>query len=221
VAAALFDVDPQSVEFADAQFTAPASGQQVSLADIALHVSKDGLPGAPSTKTLHAHAEVTTRVPAYPTGAAVCELEIDPDTGMVELVNYTSVDDVGQPINPLIVEGQVHGGLAQGIGQALSEGFYMDRETGQVLTGSYMDYGMPRAGVIPPLNVELTEDPTHGNPLRVKGGGESGITPATATIFNALADALREYGNDELAMPATPKVVWEYIHRAQGGAHVN
>ncbi|MFP3550551.1 xanthine dehydrogenase family protein molybdopterin-binding subunit [Paraburkholderia sp. SIMBA_049] len=221
VAAALFGVDASAVEYADTSFTASASGKRISLAEVAHQVSKDGVPGDPSMKKLYAHAEVNTRVPAHPTGAAICELEVDPDTGMVELVNYTSVDDVGQPINPLIVEGQVHGGLAQGIGQALSEGFYVDRETGQVLTGSYMDYGMPRAGVIPPLNVELTEDPTHGNPLRVKGGGESGITPATATIFNALADALREYGNDELAMPATPKVVWEYIHRAQGGAHVN
>ncbi|BCF93080.1 xanthine dehydrogenase family protein molybdopterin-binding subunit [Paraburkholderia sp. PGU16] len=221
VAAALFGVDASDVEFANASFTASASGKRISLAEVARQVSKDGVPGDPSMKKLYAHAEVNTRVPAHPTGAAICELEVDPDTGMVELVNYTSVDDVGQPINPLIVEGQVHGGLAQGIGQALSEGFYVDRDTGQVLTGSYMDYGMPRAGVIPPLNVELTEDPTHGNPLRVKGGGESGITPATATIFNALADALREYGNDELAMPATPKVVWEYIHRAQGGAHVN
>ncbi len=221
VAAALFGVAVSEVEFADASFTASAAGKRISLAEVARQVSQDGVPGDPSMKKLYAHAEVNTRVPAHPTGAAVCELEVDPDTGMVELVNYTSVDDVGQPINPLIVEGQVHGGLAQGIGQALSEGFYVDRETGQVLTGSYMDYGMPRAGVIPPLNVELTEDPTHGNPLRVKGGGESGITPATATIFNALADALREYGNDELAMPATPKVVWEYVHRAQGGAHVN
>ncbi|SKD03211.1 CO or xanthine dehydrogenase, Mo-binding subunit [Burkholderia sp. YR290] len=221
VAAALFGGDASGIEYADASFTASASGKRISLAEVAHQVSKDGVPGDPSMKKLYAHAEVNTRVPAHPTGAAICELEVDPDTGMVELVNYTSVDDVGQPINPLIVEGQVHGGLAQGIGQALSEGFYVDRETGQVLTGSYMDYGMPRAGVIPPLNVELTEDPTHGNPLRVKGGGESGITPATATIFNALADALREYGNDELAMPATPKVVWEYIHRAQGGAHVN
>ncbi|MEM5341213.1 xanthine dehydrogenase family protein molybdopterin-binding subunit [Paraburkholderia azotifigens] len=221
VAGALLGVDAAQIEFADACFTARADGRKLSLAEVAHHVSKDGQPGDPSMKKLYAHAEVNTRVPAHPTGAAICELEVDPDTGIVELVNYTSVDDVGQPINPLIVEGQVHGGLAQGIGQALSEGFYVDRESGQVLTGSYMDYGMPRAGVIPTLNLELTEDPTHGNPLRVKGGGESGITPATATIFNALADALREYGDDELAMPATPKVVWEYIHRAQGGAHVN
>jgi carbon-monoxide dehydrogenase large subunit len=216
VAAALFDVSPERVTFADGGFADPASDRRIDLFEVAARIASDGVPGDPAQRNLSAHAEVNTRVPAHPTGAAVCELEVDPDTGVVKLVNYTSVDDVGQPINPLIVEGQVHGGLAQGIGQALSETCYLDRETGQVLTGSYMDYGMPRAGAIPPLRVELTEDPTHGNPLRVKGGGESGITPATATIFNALADALKEFGNEELAMPATPKVVWEYIHRRAG-----
>jgi aerobic carbon-monoxide dehydrogenase large subunit len=213
VAAELLDVSHERVSFANGIFADPAAAREIGLFDIAAHVARSGMPGDTSTRKLHAEAEVSTRVPAHPTGAAVCELEVDPDTGVVVLVNYTSVDDVGQPINPLIVEGQVHGGLAQGIGQALSETCYLDRETGQVLTGSYMDYGMPRAGVIPPLNLELTEDPTHGNPLRVKGGGESGITPATATIFNALADALKEFGSEELAMPATAKVVWEYIHR--------
>jgi carbon-monoxide dehydrogenase large subunit len=213
VAAALFDVSPERVTFADGVFADPASDRRIGLFDVAARIASDGVPGNPAQRKLYAEAEVNTRVPAHPTGSAICELEVDPDTGIVKLVNYTSVDDVGQPINPLIVEGQVHGGLAQGIGQALSETCYLDRDTGQVLTGSYMDYGMPRAGAIPPLRVELTEDPTLGNPLRVKGGGESGITPATATIFNALADALREFGNDELAMPATPKVVWEFIHR--------
>jgi carbon-monoxide dehydrogenase large subunit len=213
VAATLFDIAAEKVEFADGHFIDPASSRRTSLFEIARRIASDGLPGEPAQKKLYAEAEVNTRVPAHPTGSAICELEVDPDTGIVTLVNYTSVDDVGQPINPLIVEGQVHGGLAQGIGQALTETCYVDRETGQVLTGSYMDYGMPRAGVVPPLRVELTEDPTHGNPLRVKGGGESGITPATATIFNALADALKEIGNEELEMPATPKVVWEYIHR--------
>jgi carbon-monoxide dehydrogenase large subunit len=213
VAGALFGLAPEHVTFADGVFAGPAATQRIGLFEVAARIASDGLPGDAATRKLYAEAEVDTRVPAHPTGSAVCELEVDPDTGIVQLVNYTSVDDVGQPINPLIVEGQVHGGLAQGIGQALSETCYVDRETGQVLTGSFMDYGMPRAGVIPTLNLELTEDPTHGNPLRVKGGGESGITPATATIFNALADALKEFGTDELAMPATPKVVWEYIHR--------
>lgn len=213
VAAKRLGTSPEPLAFANGTFSDTASSRSIGLFDIAAHIAREGLPGDATTRRLYAEAEVNGRVPAHPTGAAVCELEVDPGTGVVTLVNYTSVDDVGQPINPLIVEGQVHGGLAQGIGQALSETCYVDRETGQVLTGSYMDYGMPRAGVIPTLNLELTEDPTHGNPLRVKGGGESGITPATATIFNALADALRAFGTDELAMPATPKVVWEYIHR--------
>ncbi|MBW0447034.1 xanthine dehydrogenase family protein molybdopterin-binding subunit [bacterium M00.F.Ca.ET.228.01.1.1] len=213
VAAAQFGVSPEQVTFENGLFRDTAASRELGLFEVAAQVARDGLPDEPATRKLYAEAEVNARVPAHPTGAAVCELEVDPDTGVVTLVNYTSVDDVGQPINPLIVEGQVHGGLAQGIGQALSETCYVDRETGQVLTGSYMDYGMPRVGVIPTLNLELTEDPTKGNPLRVKGGGESGITPATATIFNALADALKAFGTDELAMPATPKVVWEYIHR--------
>jgi len=171
VAAGLFGIAPEQVAFAEGHFNGPSSDQRTSLFEIARSIASDGLPDAPATKKLYADAEVNMRVPAHPTGSAVCELEVDPDTGIVTLVNYTSVDDVGQPINPLIVEGQVHGGLAQGIGQALSETCYVDRETGQVLTGSYMDYGMPRAGVVPPLRVELTEDPTHGNPLRVRGGG--------------------------------------------------
>jgi carbon-monoxide dehydrogenase large subunit len=212
-AAALFGIKPTQVAYADGQFSDTVSARCASLFDIARHIEREGLPGEANTKKFYAEAEVSGRVPAHPTGAAVCELEVDPDTGVVTLVNYTSVDDVGQPINPMIVEGQVHGGLAQGIGQALSEGCYLDRETGQVLTGSYMDYGVPRAGAVPPLRIELTEDPTHGNPLRVKGGGESGITPATATIFNALADALKHIGTEEITMPATPKVVWEFIHR--------
>jgi carbon-monoxide dehydrogenase large subunit len=221
IAASLAGCEPEHVDFADGKFVARHSRQATGLFELARLVQSDGLPGEPATRKLYADAEFNGRVPAHPTGAAVCELEVDPDTGSVALLNYTSVDDVGQPINPLIVEGQVHGGLAQGIGQALSEGCYLDRESGQVLTGSYMDYGMPRAGSVPPLRVELTEDPTLGNPLRVKGGGESGITPATATIFNALADALREIGTEELAMPATPKVVWEFIHRKEEHDHVN
>ncbi|MCS6763153.1 MAG: molybdopterin-dependent oxidoreductase [Candidatus Protistobacter heckmanni] len=143
---------------------------------------------------------------AYPTGCAVCEVEVDAGTGVSRILRYTSVDDVGKPINPMIVEGQVHGGLAQGIGQAFSEGYFVERDSGQVLIGSYMDYG------VPPLAVALTEDPTAGNPLGVKGGGESGITPATAVIFNALADALRGLGVDgEPPMPASPGALWDFM----------
>jgi len=229
-----FECDPAALQFADGEFHASggfgASGtRSVTLFELARALKDnaapacaqlDDKPSASSDETsrgLFARAEFTGRIPAHPTGSAVCEIEVDPDTGATTVVNYTSIDDVGQPVNPLIVEGQVHGGLAQGLGQALSETCYVDRETGQLMTGSFMDYGVMRAAGMPPLQLELTEDPTTGNPLRVKGGGESGITPATATVFNALADALDRVNpvhrhDAELEMPATPRVIWEYLH---------
>ncbi len=188
--------------------------RRISLTQIARHVQNQGLPTQPAVRELASEVEFNGRMPAFPTGAAVCEVEIDPDTGVIEVVRYSAVDDVGQAINPLIVEGQVHGGLAQGLGQALTEGYEIDRQSGQVLSGSYMDYGMPHADLMPPLHVELTNDPTHGNPLGVKGGGESGITPATACTFNALAHALADHTSEELPMPATSLAVWSAIHRS-------
>jgi carbon-monoxide dehydrogenase large subunit len=212
---AVIMLDASEVNFADGAYTSQSGGHSVSLFEVARHIRDHGMPHDSAIKVLAATADFTGRIPAHPTGSAVCELEIDPETGVVEIVNYTSVDDVGRPINPLIVDGQVHGGLAQGIGQALSEGYYVDRESGQVLSGSYMDYGVPRADAIPPLRIELTEDPMPGNPLGVKGGGESGITPATAVIFNALADALKNHTLLELPMPATPAVIWKVIQEAE------
>lgn len=156
---------------------------------------------------LSAREEVRARIPAYPGGCAVCEVEVDPDTGEVHVVAYTTVDDVGQAINPLIVHGQTHGGIAQGIGQALAEGVVYG-EDGQLLTGSWMDYGMLRAERLPSFDGELVEEPTSGNALRVKGGGEGGIVPATAAVINALCDAL---GVDDIAMPATPFKVWSVL----------
>ncbi|MBZ2209175.1 xanthine dehydrogenase family protein molybdopterin-binding subunit [Massilia soli] len=203
-AASLLGVAQDALQYADGSYRDAQSGRSASLFDVA------------ASAPLKAVVEIDARIPAHPTGCAVCELEIDPETGDVELTHYTSIDDVGQPINPLILEGQVHGGLAQGIGQAFSEGYHVDRDSGQVMSGSYMDYGVPRAGAVPPLSLEFTEDPTSGNPLRVKGGGESGITPATATIFNALADALRDISSDEIPMPATPAVIWSIIHNREG-----
>ena len=164
---------------------------------------------------LTAAAEFNGRMPAYPTGAAVCELEVDPETGVTSIVRYSSIDDVGQPINPLIVDGQVHGGIAQGVGQALMEDFQVDPATGQVLGGSFMDYGVPRADQLPSFDVAFAEDPTKGNTLRVKGGGESGITPSLAVVFNALMDALSPLGVEHLDMPATPYRVWRAIQDAR------
>lgn len=218
-AADLLKVDAEKLERDGETFIAKSwwRKRKVTLVEIARHIAKHGMPDDRANKALYADAEFNGRMPAFPTGAAVCELEVDIDTGEVKVVQYSAVDDVGRAINPLIVEGQVHGGLAQGLGQALTESYAVDRKTGQVLSGSYMDYGMPHAGLLPPLNVELTNDPTSSNPLGVKGGGESGITPATASTFNALADALRDYTKEEFPMPATPLALWEIIHAKKAG----
>ncbi len=221
VAAKLLECDPANVRFEEGRYVDAASGRTVGLFEVAARIEQDGMPGNADARKYRATAEFNGRIPAHPTGSAICELEVDPETGDVEIVRYTSIDDVGRPINPQIVEGQVHGGLAQGIGQAFFEDYHIDPDTGQVFSGSYMDYGVTRAGSMPArLDVELTEDPTRGNVLGVKGGGESGITPATAAIFNALSDALAsalgERWKEELPMPATPPAIWEAIRRAQG-----
>jgi carbon-monoxide dehydrogenase large subunit len=198
LAAEQLEVAEQDVRYAEGLFTAAGTNRSLGLFQLAAQ------GGA-----LSATADIAQRIPAHPTGCAVCELEVDPDTGAVDIVRYTSVDDVGQPINPLIVDGQVHGGIVQGIGQALHERVVTDRATGQVVSASFMDYGLPRAHSVPRFEVALAEDPTQGNPLRVKGGGEGGITPALAAVMNALCDALREHGVDDIDMPATPARVWE------------
>jgi aerobic carbon-monoxide dehydrogenase large subunit len=153
---------------------------------------------------LHADASFTGRLPAHPTGCAVAEVEIDPDTGKLQVTRYTSVDDVGQPINPMVVHGQVHGGIAQGLGQALSEKVVFD-STGQTMTASFADYAIPHASDLPEFETLLAEDPTGGNPLRIKGAGEAGITPALAAAVNAAADAL---GSQDLHMPLSAERVW-------------
>jgi aerobic carbon-monoxide dehydrogenase large subunit len=191
------------VRFADGLFTSAGTNRSLSLQDLSAQ-----------SGTLSASAEIARRIPVHPTGCAVCELEVDPETGLIDLQRYTSVDDVGRPINPLIVDGQVHGGIVQGIGQALVEGLAADAG-GQVVTGSFMDYGLPRADRVPSFDVELTEDPTSGNPLGIKGGGEGGITPAPAAVINALVHALQDYGVEHIDMPATPERVWAAIHAGQ------
>jgi carbon-monoxide dehydrogenase large subunit len=166
-------------------------------------------------KPLRSEAKFVGRLPAYPTGSAVCEVEIDADTGVVEVVRYSSVDDAGQVINPLVVHGQTHGGIVQGAGQALSEAVAHDPDTGQVLSASFMDYAMLRADQMPNFTVEMVEDPIRNNKLRVKGGGEAGITPALATVMNAIVDALSPYGVKTLDMPATPSRVWSALQEAR------
>ncbi len=212
VAARMLKVPAAEIEFSDGLFVTPKSNRRLTVYDVAQAIDENPVlaPGK-----LHAKATFTGRIPAYPTGCAICEVEIDPDTGAVEVVRYGSIDDAGQAINPMILHGQVHGGIVQGIGQALVEDVAYD-DSGQVLTGSFMDYGMPRARMLPMFDIALAEDPTKGNPLRVKGGGEAGITPALAVVMNAIVDALSAYGIDHIDMPATPQRIWAAIQEAKG-----
>jgi carbon-monoxide dehydrogenase large subunit len=214
VAAKILEVPETDVNFNDGMLQSPKSNRRLTIFDVARAIADNPQLG----QTLHAKATFTGRIPAYPTGCAICEVEIEPDTGAVEIVRYTSIDDAGQAINPLILHGQVHGGIAQGVGQALLEEARYS-ETGQVLTGSFMDYGIPRAKNLPMFDIELAEDPTHGNPLRVKGGGEAGITPALAVTMNAIMDALKDYGIAHIDMPATPHRIWSSIQAAKSMEH--
>jgi len=150
----------------------------------------------------------------YPAGSHICEVEVDPDTGVTEIVNFTAVDDFGNVINPMIVEGQVHGGLAQGIGQALMEGGVYDEESGQLMTGTYMDYCMPRADDLPNFKVGTKSTPCTHNPLGVKGCGEAGAIGAPPAVINAIIDALGPLGVSHIDMPATPQRVWQAIQAA-------
>jgi len=216
VFAALVGVKPEDVAFEDGFFHAPQSNRRLDIFDVARAIDSDTL--APDLrKPLTSEESFMGRIPAYPTGCAVAEVEVDPATGDVTLTRYASVDDAGRAINPLILHGQVHGGIVQGAGQVLIETTAHDAG-GHVLAGSFMDYALPRADMVPSLSVELAEDPTSGNPLRVKGGGEAGITPALAVITNAIVDALSVYGIEHIEMPATPANVWAAIRAAQARA---
>jgi carbon-monoxide dehydrogenase large subunit len=176
-------------------------------ADVFAAAERSGPDGLVSVKDFNG------RIPAHPTGAAVCEVEIDPRTGVTTICRYAQVDDVGQAINPMIVEGQTHGGIAQGLGQALYEGISYDPETGAIYGASFMQYAAPRAHQLPALDVALVEDPTAGNPLRVKGGGEGGVTPSPAAAVNAVCDALRPFGVEHVDQPVTPEKLWNLIGR--------
>ena len=150
----------------------------------------------------------------YPGGAHICEVEIDPDTGEVKIERYTGVDDIGTVINPMIVEGQLHGGIVQGIGQALCETAVYDVETGQLVSGSLMDYSMPRADTSPKMDVSTHSTPCAHTPLGVKGCGEVGTIGAPAAVMNAVVDALSHLGVTHVDMPATPNRIWRVIQNA-------
>jgi carbon-monoxide dehydrogenase large subunit len=211
--AKLLGVPESEIAFSDGLFTTPKSNRRLTIYDVAQAIDEN--PALAGGRPLQSKKTFTGRIPAYPTGCAICEVEIDPETGAISVPRYGSIDDAGQAINPLILHGQVHGGIVQGIGQALLEDVRYD-DNGQVLSGSFMDYGIPRAQLVPSFDIALTEDPTKGNPLRVKGGGEAGITPALAVVMNAIMDALKDHGVEHLDMPATPARIWQAIQQGKG-----
>ncbi|MGH7052257.1 MAG: xanthine dehydrogenase family protein molybdopterin-binding subunit, partial [Stellaceae bacterium] len=161
------------------------------------------------------HATYAPQQATYPNGTHVCEVEIDPETGAVELVNYVVVDDVGTVINPLTLHGQIHGGVAQGIGQILMEQVAYEPGSGQLLTASFMDYAMPRADTIPAMTIKSNPVPTKLNPLGAKGAGEAGTVGALPAVMLAVMDALKPLGVRELDMPATSARIWQAIAATQ------
>ncbi|MBX6342194.1 MAG: molybdopterin-dependent oxidoreductase, partial [Thermomicrobiaceae bacterium] len=151
----------------------------------------------------------------FPFGTHICVVEVNPDTGQVAFRRYVAVDDVGRVINPMIVDGQVHGGITQGLAQAVYETAVYD-EGGQLLSGSLMDYAVPKASMVPMYEVDRTETPTPVNPMGVKGAGETGTIASTPAVVNAVVDALAPFGIDHLDMPLTPQRIWQAIHERKG-----
>ncbi|HXQ52469.1 MAG TPA: xanthine dehydrogenase family protein molybdopterin-binding subunit [Stellaceae bacterium] len=213
IAAILLEAAPADVAFADGRFAAPRSNRSFDVLELAEAAARVTLP-ADLADGVAASADNEMHEPVFPNGAAACEVEIDPETGALALTRYAAVDDVGRCINPLIVHGQTHGAIAQGVGQALLEECAIDPGTGQVLAGSLMDYAMPRAGDLPSFGTEIVEVLSPTNPLGIKAGGEGGTTPALAVVTSAILDALAPLGVRDIPMPATPFTIWRAIKDA-------
>jgi carbon-monoxide dehydrogenase large subunit len=213
IAAWLLEAAAVDIEFSERSFVVRGTDRSVDLFAVAAAALRSDAPEA-LRGPLEAASDETMSTPSFPYGCAVCEVEVDPDTGVVEIVRYTSVDDVGRAINPMIVHGQTHGGIAQGVGQALWELCDYDAETGQMRSATFMDYAMPRADMLPAFTTEISEVPSTSNPLGLRGGGEGGTTPAPAAVVNAVVDALAHLGVEHIEMPVTPARVWEAIRAA-------
>jgi carbon-monoxide dehydrogenase large subunit len=215
IAAHLLEASEADIELADGVFRIAGTDRTLPLADVAAAAWEPRNLPADMEPGLVAGSAYSAKDQNFPNGVHVCELEIDPETGEVELLNYSVVDDVGTVMNPLLLEGQIRGGIAQGIGQLLLEDIRFDAGSGQLVTGSFMDYAMPRAGDIPLMHCETNPVPTRTNPLGVKGAGEAGAVGAMPAVGNALIDALKPLGIRDLPMPATPERLWRAIQIAR------
>jgi carbon-monoxide dehydrogenase large subunit len=215
LAAHLLEAAEADIEFTEGTFAVAGTDRSLSLGDIAKAAFRannlpPGLEGGFYETGTFSPDDFT-----YPNGSHVCEVEIDPDTGHLDIVKYVVVDDVGTVVNPIGLKGQIHGGVAQGLGQALMERVVYDSGSGQMLTGSFMDYAMPRADAVPYMSVTSNPVPTRRNPLGAKGAGEAGTVGALPAIVNAVMDALAPLGVTTFDMPATPDRVWAAIATAR------
>jgi carbon-monoxide dehydrogenase large subunit len=215
IAAHLMEASDADIEFSGGEFTIKGTDKKIPFGQVALtayvphNYPLDKLEPGLNETAFYDPTNFT-----FPAGTYICEVEVDPQTGVVRIDQFTAVDDFGTIINPMIVEGQVHGGLAQGIGQALMENCVYDPESGQLLTGSFMDYAMPRADDLPAFKLATNSTPCTHNPLGTKGCGEAGAIGSPPALVNAVLDALRDMGVQDLDMPASPPRVWEAIQRA-------
>ena len=214
IAAYLLQADPAALTFADGRFTLPEGEHFITLAEIARAAEDTASLPEGMRPGLSASGLNTSDLVTFPNGCQVAEVEIDPDTGHVRLMRYVAVDDYGRLVNPRLTQGQVQGGLVQGIGQAMLEDIIYDRESGQLLSGSLMDYALPRADDVPAIEVILEGTPTAANPLGVKGSGQAGAIAAPQTVMNAIANALALRNAIAPDMPATPEKIWRALQNA-------
>jgi carbon-monoxide dehydrogenase large subunit len=218
IAAHMLEVSEAELTFADGRFTVPGTDHQIALKEAARAAFQPARLPPGVEPGLYETGTFTPAQDTFPNGCHVAEVEIDPDTGRTEVVRYTVVDDVGTVINPKTLKGQIHGGVVQGLGQILMEQVVYDRESGQLLTASFMDYAMPRADDICDMAVASNPVPTRLNPLGAKGAGEAGTVGALPAAMNAVLDALATAGVKEFDMPATPLRVWQAIAKGSGRA---
>jgi carbon-monoxide dehydrogenase large subunit len=214
IAAKMLGLDAGDINFNEGLFSSQKTNRTLTIKEVAkASLEPKNLPDGVEPGLIE-KAIYSGKTASYPNGCHVCELEIDEETGTVEIVNYNVVDDVGTVINPLLLHGQIDGGIAMGVGQILMEDIKFDTE-GQIVTGSFMDYAMPRATDLTAFHVESNPVPTKTNPLGVKGAGEAGCVGAMPAVANALVDALSVLGINHVEMPATPEVLWRAIHEAR------
>jgi aerobic carbon-monoxide dehydrogenase large subunit len=215
IAGVMLEAAAADIEFAHQRFMIKGTDRGIGLFEVAAAALGEGIP-SDLRGPLMGVSDETMSIPSYAYTCAVCEVEVDPETGVVDVVRYTSIDDCGRAVNPMLIHGQSHGGIAQGIGQALWEACVYDPRSGQLLSGSFLDYAMPRADLLPAFDTEISEVPSTTNPLGMRGGSEGGITPGLAAVANAIVDALAEFGVEHIELPATPERIWNAIRTQRG-----